>query len=850
VSEPQSVDHSEVAALHFEVHPSVLFKLGEDLITDDAQALVELIKNAYDADAQTVRVDIDTEHWYDRASGVQLEPDRTSYAGAVRGRLTVQDDGHGMSLEAIRRGWLTVSNSEKRVFKSKGLTTTRDRTPLGDKGLGRLGVQRLGQLVGLTTVAAEPSGPARHELMIDWASFFDAENLSSVLLAVSSEPAPGVPAGSTVSVLGLKNRGYWEGTGELDLQKQLVSILSPYENAAGLRVFIKINGAEVDMRREARRLLDAAPNILQFNFKDGVLEIGAKIQVSALRGQSTAQSVTFQKLISPDNGHAFAEWLLSEHSKRAKAVGAELGDDKYFLRFRRELAFGDAVDPKFNGGDPGPFSGEISSFIYGRAEDSALDSASELRDFARSVAGIRVFRDGFGIRLDEDWLGLSTQQTTAPSFYGLRPLNTAGFVNLSARENAALEETSSREAFRDTPAWRGFYQLMLQVVKFARETQELVRRNWLTYSRERTSPSELSDTATPSEIGEHIAARAAEALTSRARTEHARRTLSSLDRVVQELSASAQDSAQSIWTDPKLREALERGASQISAAQSQLVSALGEVDSILGALDDLRGSAALLEEKLSLSEERISYAWESVALGLSAEILAHEVDQISDRLRGRSHQILDYLRKQQPIDARTIAYAEHVRASSAELTRQVARLNPALRFRRETRSSHLVSDLLSSAIEFHSPRLHAARVDLDLDLVQDFRIRVNEGKFMQVVDNLIRNSEYWVTRHLLQKHIDMGRITVTVDSPRVIVRDNGPGVQPSVEDTLFEPFITMKPPSEGRGLGLFVVSQLLDSEGGAIALGEHRNNGGRRDTFEVDLRGLLEGDASPRGSAE
>lgn len=848
--DPQSPDPRDIAELHFEVHPSVLFKLGEDLITDDAQALVELIKNSYDADAQTVRVEIDTEHWYDRASGEQLETDTASPTGAVRGRLTVKDDGHGMSLDAIKRGWLTVSNSEKRIFKSKGLTTERDRTPLGDKGLGRLGVQRLGQLVGLTTVADEQRGQVRHELLIDWAPFFDAENLSAVMLPVSSEPVPDARTGTTVSVLGLKNRGYWEGTGELDLQKQLVSILSPYENAAGLRVFIKINGAEVDMRREARRLLDAAPNILRFSYQDGVLRIGASSQISALRGRSAVEGATFQQLIAPDNGHAFAEWLLSEHEKRSKAVGAEVGDDKYFLRFHRELAFDDAVDPKFNAGDPGPFSGEISSFNYGRAEDSALDSASELRDFARSVAGIRVFRDGFGIRLDDDWLGLSAQQTTASSFYGLRPLNTAGFVNLSARDNAALEETSSREAFRDTPAWRGFYQLMLQVVKFARETQDLVRRNWLTYSRERTTPSELSDTATPSDIGEHITARASEALKSRARAESARHTLNSLDRVVEDLSTSAQDSAQSIWTDPKLREAVDKAAAQISDAQSQLGSTLDEVDSILGVLDDLRGSAALLEEKLALAEERISNAWESVALGLSAEILAHEVDQISDRLRGRSHQILDYLRKQQPIDARTVAYAEHVRASSAELTRQVARLNPALRFRRETRSSHLVSELLLSAAEFHRPRLQAARIDLDLDIVQDFRVRVNEGKFMQVIDNLLRNSEYWVTRHLLQKRIEEGRITVTVDSPRMIVSDNGPGVQLSVEDTLFEPFITMKPPTEGRGLGLFVVSQLLDAEGGAIALGDHRNEGGRPDTFEVDLRSMIEGDVSSRGSAE
>jgi hypothetical protein len=44
-----------MSELHFDVHPSVAFQLGADLISDDAQALLELVKNCYDAEAQVPR---------------------------------------------------------------------------------------------------------------------------------------------------------------------------------------------------------------------------------------------------------------------------------------------------------------------------------------------------------------------------------------------------------------------------------------------------------------------------------------------------------------------------------------------------------------------------------------------------------------------------------------------------------------------------------------------------------------------------------------------------------------------------------------------------------------------------
>src|ERR1051326_3435739 len=98
---------------HFDIHASVVFQLGESLITDSVQALVELVKNCYDADATFCKLKMRTESISDPAS---------PFNGAV-GSNHVEDDGNGMPLDSIRRGWLTISNSEKRDFKDKTLLT-------------------------------------------------------------------------------------------------------------------------------------------------------------------------------------------------------------------------------------------------------------------------------------------------------------------------------------------------------------------------------------------------------------------------------------------------------------------------------------------------------------------------------------------------------------------------------------------------------------------------------------------------------------------------------------------------------------------------------------------------------
>jgi len=129
---------------HFDISAAVVKQLGEELVSDEITALIELVKNAYDADASYANVVVDTNNWPSEA----LFYTENANNPAQPGYILIEDDGIGMAGSEIEKGWLTISFSAKREMRKKGdLTPKKKRTPLGKKGVGRLSTQRLGVIL-------------------------------------------------------------------------------------------------------------------------------------------------------------------------------------------------------------------------------------------------------------------------------------------------------------------------------------------------------------------------------------------------------------------------------------------------------------------------------------------------------------------------------------------------------------------------------------------------------------------------------------------------------------------------------------------------------------------------------
>ncbi|MBS9721503.1 ATP-binding protein [Tianweitania sp. BSSL-BM11] len=145
--------------------PSILARLGEELVPQADQGIMELVKNAYDADALRCTVKLE----------------RTSVEG---GAIRVVDDGSGMTEADLVEGFLVVGRSRKAATAP---TRRLGRIQVGDKGLGRLSAMRLGRkVVVLTRPFEEPGIELRLEL--NWDKFDEAIAVEEVELSLVRSP--------------------------------------------------------------------------------------------------------------------------------------------------------------------------------------------------------------------------------------------------------------------------------------------------------------------------------------------------------------------------------------------------------------------------------------------------------------------------------------------------------------------------------------------------------------------------------------------------------------------------------------------------------------------------------------
>ena len=385
---------------HFEVHPSVVYQLGESLISDAVQALIELVKNCYDADATYAKVVIDTQ------GSVEVEGVLYPSAG---GRIIVEDDGHGMELGDIEAGWLTISNRKKRELKQAKKTTPGGRTPLGDKGLGRLGVQRLGENLEIFTKAKGASG---YHFGFSWLDFATAPKLENVDVHLE-EIKYARRHGTKVVVSGLKEPEIWRGQGPLKrLEQELSRMISPYRQIRDFTVAVEVDGKALELQEVSDRIRDIAPVRYSLSFDGTQIVIKGRAKLDHFRPSNAKEVEQFALIAESDDGKSFFDFLQAQ--KLSRSLGLTRSRSKqWFVEFRwqRPLADLDKVQ-RTSGGDgsianPGPFAGEIDSFDLGSTafqNQNVFDGISEYRRHIKDLSGIRVYRDGFAIRVDHDWL--------------------------------------------------------------------------------------------------------------------------------------------------------------------------------------------------------------------------------------------------------------------------------------------------------------------------------------------------------------------------------------------------------------------------------------------------------------
>ena len=827
-------------APRFDINATVVFRLGEELITDVVQALVELVKNSYDADATWVKVTIDTHapnEW------------GRHYADAT-GVIRVQDDGDGMDEVAIRRGWLTIANSPKRRDKAIGRVTRRNRTPIGDKGLGRLGVQKLARNVEIVT--RPRTEQSEYCVAFSWGDFLETASLSDVPLRFERKPRETSKPGTTLILSDLREAEAWQSKGYLqDLQRKLSGMLSPFQEARDFVVYLEIDGKPIELTEITQRVRETALLKYTFEFDGEVLHMSGVARLDYLQPNKTEGRQLLQSLCRRDGGKALYEFLATKARKRPPPVFQLSEQARWFVEFgqQRSLENLDRVR-RVDGlvANPGPFRGEVDTVSLDSSDfkSHAIDRQSDYRRLVRDLAGIRVYRDGFGIRVGEDWLGLGKQWTEGTSYYGLRPSNVLGYIAISARNNPDLVETTSREGFQVTPHYENFFTLLTEFLRFTGNSQEFLRRGVLDFLNEHqdrdagVEPEDAHSKITQ-RIDDFAGALSSEKNKLQSHVGSLRsaaaKASKTLVQIRDELGEATREDEAGAAALGRLEEALK----EVSSAATTVEEMFYEDLHALNRTPELKSLREVLDRRWEMVHGEVSALYESISLGLTAEALSHEIHNIADGLAQRSSTLLREFKKNNLRPAAVVTYCEHVRSSVTAMRKQLAHLTPSLRYLRERRERIEILELVQELATFYNEKLANKEIVVIVEKGQSpgFAVHMNKGKLTQVFDNLVLNSEYWLREAIRSGVIKKGEITIIVDAPVVRVMDNGRGVEESIEESLFEPFVTTKRSGEGRGLGLFVVHQLLDSESCGILLLPDRNSRGRRYVFEINLMGAV-----------
>ncbi|MCY3734247.1 MAG: sensor histidine kinase [Chloroflexi bacterium] len=401
----------------FRFHARAVAALGRDLVTNDIVAVMELVKNSYDALASRVQVRV-----------------RNGSGNGGPTRIQVDDDGHGMDYVTIRDVWCVIATpfrSERPVSRMG----SRTRSVTGEKGLGRLATARLGDTVDVIT--RTEGGPVLH-FTVNWDKLLAANDLDDAGFEVSELPADAYDGdhGTCVSVSGL--RSDWDD-GKIDeLRRHLARLVSPFANTAdfSLRVHVENGRRASDDQPITPPAFMSRPKYAIEGQVDDQGNIAAHYRYRPIQGDDSRE----RKLRD--------EWA----PIRAGAADASL------------------FDPA--GPECGPFRFEIRAWDLTQDDTRDLaahfkETRSYIRDAIRSQQGISLYRDDVLVlpKSDSgrDWLDLDLRRV---SRVGTR-LSTSqivGYVRITKRENPRILDTSDREGLVSNSASVAFEERLTRIV--------------------------------------------------------------------------------------------------------------------------------------------------------------------------------------------------------------------------------------------------------------------------------------------------------------------------------------------------------------------------------------------------
>jgi signal transduction histidine kinase len=428
----------------------LLRTLGEELISSEVVAVIELVKNAYDADATRVLI---------RFTG-PLEPDK--------GCIDVIDDGHGMELETVQTVWMEPATSSKRGTVRR--TEKFRRRFLGEKGIGRFASSRLTH--ELEVVSRKEGSPKEVYGIFDWDQFEDENKFLDQVLVLWEERQPvEVKPGGAIDLL-------W-GDDEMPpaRKREKGTIL----RMARLKQKWEANHFEA-LRRSLARLVSPSFTKKREDEKDPGFEVTMDLPPEFSQFSSKVEQPPILKhphylvsgSIKPDGTFSLLYRTLAEGGEEEfKGRFARVKDAKGRFDLRN------VADPRADSDERPTETKPIECGLInlelrvwdrdelGNVVQKTHSTIQDVRNDLDALAGINIYRDGFRVlpygEPKDDWLRLDLRRVQNPT---LRLSNNQiyGVVQISADTNPRLRDQSNREGLDENQALQDLRDVMTEVL--------------------------------------------------------------------------------------------------------------------------------------------------------------------------------------------------------------------------------------------------------------------------------------------------------------------------------------------------------------------------------------------------
>lgn len=817
----------------FRVHASLIYKLGESLIADEVTALSELIKNSYDADATICSLVINSNH-IEEIKGKECT-----------GYIELSDNGCGMNLTTIINGWLTLSNSPKKKMKKEQKTTEKHhRYPLGDKGLGRLSVQKLGRYMQMTTKTADSD--IEYCVKIPWGDFLKNTTIDQIPVTIEKQIVKSDSSYTKIVIKDLIDPMMWGQSEQINLLTNSINkIVSPFRSKeSSFHVIAQINNQPIDTTTTVfDELLSSARAKHTIKYSSGKAYIVSEIKNAFFYNREVLSKVmsgefTLNETALKDYLQTYKKALPNVNTRFKEGIALIAEDNCSFpditpSTLPNDIASADSKEAGIN--DPGAFECEIYEYSLDRDfldysyENISYDrniKRDEFRDFVLRYHGIKVVRDGFIIQGfgdgdGGDWLGLSSSSKTTGYFFDLRNDSVIGCVYLTGIANSVLKETTNREGFVEDEYFRAFKSILESSVKRInrnrKKLNDLMKEyviNSIAFSG-KSNPDVLNYKPVINQIREDL--HLVDSMTAGKSTH--------IDAALEGYRSAQTMVAEAPFVPAETVGAMNEIYKNMQAASSDYQLLLSERDDISKKLDAIN----LDFEKMS---ERIQDLFELAGLGLSVEMFTHEFDSSIRNIRLKNQQIVAS-KAIQTVDS-LVRHINYVTHSLDALRKQMSYFNPGLKYVRAEKQIFNIKDFLETHKSFYLERCKTKNIEFNVNIAVDFYLRLNKGMLNQVFDNLFSNSEYWLDYSAQRGLIEKKQYNIIVEERGFfIIWDNGIGISSDLETRLFDPFETKK--TGGRGLGLYIAAGNLKYSSSRIRLLNERNQFGNLFKFEIDV---------------